>query len=463
MSSILIVEDNRPLASSFMEFLRCIGPEVSLAETGEAAWEMMTKAPPSVVLLDLRLPDMNGLELLTRAQAEGLPTSFVVVTADGSISQAVEAMRAGAEDFVVKPASPDRLRVTVQNALKRQALESQVRTYQEQLDRKGLGKIIGASLPMQAVYRIVESAAPSKATVFITGKSGTGKELCAEAIHSLSPRASKPFVALNCAAIPRELVESEIFGHVKGAFTGAAEGRVGAAGQAKGGTLFLDEICELAIDLQSKLLRFIQTGTYQRVGSSKTEKADIRFVCATNRDPLEEVRAGRFREDLYYRLHVIPIEMPPLCDRADDVINLAEAFLQRFAREERKKFKAFTPESQDRLLAYEWPGNVRELENAVQQIAVLHDGDAVTLEMLPSTVCESGLKMSDRQQTKPGGDKIEEAAAVQQPLWKIERDAIEKAIAACGGSIPKAAALLEVSPSTIYRKRESWVAEERLG
>jgi DNA-binding NtrC family response regulator len=283
-----------------MEFLRCIGPEVSLAETGEAAWEMMTKAPPSVVLLDLHLPDMNGLELLTRAQAEGLPTSFVVVTADGSISQAVEAMRAGAEDFVVKPASPDRLRVTVQNALKRQALESQVRTYQEQLDRKGLGKIIGASLPMQAVYRIVESAAPSKATVFITGKSGTGKELCAEAIHSLSPRASKPFVALNCAAIPRELVESEIFGHVKGAFTGAAEGRVGAAGQAKGGTLFLDEICELAIDLQSKLLRFIQTGTYQRVGSSKTEKADIRFVCATNRDPLEEVRAGRFREDLYY-------------------------------------------------------------------------------------------------------------------------------------------------------------------
>jgi DNA-binding NtrC family response regulator len=175
------------------------------------------------------------------------------------------------------------------------------------------------------------------------------------------------------------------------------------------------------------------------------------------------VRAGRFREDLYYRLHVIPIEMPPLCDRAGDVILLAETFLQRFAKEERKKFKGFTAESQDRLLAYDWPGNVRELENAVQQITVLHHGDAVTLEMLPSTVCESGLKMLDRQQAKPGGDKIEEAAAVQQPLWKIERDAIEKAIAACGGSIPKAAALLEVSPSTIYRKRESWVAEERLG
>lgn len=462
MSRILIVEDNRPLANSFAEILRDVASAVSIVETGEAAWEMMEKIPPAVVLLDLHLPDMNGLEVLSRAQSASLPTAFVVITADGSISQAVEAMRAGADDFVVKPASPDRLRTTVQNALKRQALEIEVRTYREQLDRKGLGKIIGASLPMQTVYRIVQSAAPSEATVFITGKSGTGKELCAEAIHALSSRADKPFVALNCAAIPRELIESEIFGHVKGAFTGASGERVGAAGQAKGGTLFLDEICELAFDLQSKLLRFIQTGTYQRVGSSKTEKADIRFICATNRDPLDEVRAGRFREDLYYRLHVIPIEMPPLCDRDGDVILLAEAFLQRFAKQEKKNLRSFTPESQEQLLAYDWPGNVRELENVVQRIVVLHDGDSVTPEMLPSTVSESRRTIVEPHRANRDLEMKEAIKEAQQPLWKIERDAIETAIAACGGSIPKAAALLEVSPSTIYRKRDSWLAEERL-
>jgi two-component system repressor protein LuxO len=380
----------------------------------------------------------------------------VVVTSDGSVDQAVEAIRAGAEDFIVKPASADRLRLTLANTIKRNRLEEEVRSFREEAARQGLGRMIGNSLAMQAAYQIVSAAAPSKATVFVTGQSGTGKELCAEAIHSLSPRADKPFIALNCAAIPRELIESEIFGHVKGAFTGAAAERIGAAGRADGGTLFLDEICEMGIDLQSKLLRFIQTETYQKVGSSRQEHADIRFVCATNREPLEEVRCGRFREDLYYRLHVIPVEMPALAARGGDIILLAESFLKRFSKTEDKRFGGLSPEAEERLLAYGWPGNVRELENLMHQVAVLHDGSEVTVEMLPPQVAKLEVAVSGRQRSQRENDPAARMQETIRPLWQIERDAIESAIAQCGGSIPKAARLLDVSPSTIYRKKEAW-------
>ena len=272
MTAILIVEDNQPLSRSYQEFLKPLGYNVSAADRGEVAWIAIQSSPPALVLLDLHLPDMLGLELIKRAKRDGLPCSFVVITSDGSIEQAIEAIRVGADDFIVKPANADRLRVTIANAVKRNKLEEQVRSYCEEAGRQGLGRMLGSSLAMQAVYRIVSSAAPSKATVFITGPSGTGKELCAEAIHTLSPRAGQPFVALNCAAIPKDLMESEIFGHVKGAFTGASAARTGAAGRADGGTLFLDEICEMELDLQSKLLRFIQTQSYQKVGGSTQER-----------------------------------------------------------------------------------------------------------------------------------------------------------------------------------------------
>jgi DNA-binding NtrC family response regulator len=303
---VLLVEDSPPLAHLYQNHLKDERIRLAAADTGAKALQILEQEAPDLVLLDLDLPDMNGLEILRAARHLGYSSSFVVITANGSIQNAVEAMQAGASDFIVKPFTKDRLKVTVANALEKQRLTQIVEHYREESEKAGLDRMIGASPAMQGVYRIVESAAPSRATVFILGESGTGKELCAEAIHRLSPRAGKPFVAINCAAIPRELMESEIFGHVEGAFTGATRDREGAAARANGGTLFLDEICEMDVELQSKLLRFIQTQTYQRVGGTRLERADIRFVCATNRDPLAEVRAGRFREDLYYRLHVIP-------------------------------------------------------------------------------------------------------------------------------------------------------------
>jgi two-component system repressor protein LuxO len=301
---------------------------------------------------------------------------------------------------------------------------------------------------MQAVYRVLETAAQSKATVFIAGESGTGKELAAEAVHRLSPRAAGPMVAINCAAIPRDLIESEIFGHVRGAFTGAVADRIGAAQAADGGTLFLDEVCEMDLSLQGKLLRFIQSGTFQPVGSTQVRRTDARFVCATNRDPLEEVRAGRFREDLYYRLHVVPVRLPPLRERGNDVIAIAEAMLANSAAEEGKRFRGFSEAAKAALLAHRWPGNVRELENAVRTAVVLHDGDWVEAPMLPLRVAMPAVAPV----------VAAEAARGIRPLADIEREAIERAVELCDGNVPKAAAQLGISPSTLYRKRAAWQA-----
>jgi two-component system repressor protein LuxO len=319
---------------------------------------------------------------------------------------------------------------------------------------------------MQGVYRTIESAAPSRATVFVTGESGTGKELCAEAIHAESPRRDRPFIALNCAAIPRDLMESEIFGHVKGAFTGAAGRRDGAASRADGGTLFLDEICEMDLDLQSKLLRFVQTGRFQRVGDSKEEQVDIRIVCATNRNPLDEVKAGRFREDLFYRLNVIPVHLPPLRDRGDDILAIAAELLRRMAREEDKDFSGFARPAADALLAWLWPGNVRELANVIRNVVVLNNGDKVAFEMLPAQFHHRSASAPASDTVTPAVIEAEQTATPElpvagtpaqiRPLWQEERDAIERAIALCDGNIPKAAALLEISASTIYRKRTAW-------
>ncbi|MEN8196089.1 MAG: sigma-54 dependent transcriptional regulator, partial [Pseudomonadota bacterium] len=331
-----------------------------------------------------------------------------------------------------------------------------------------------SSLAMQAVYRTVDATAASKATVFITGESGSGKEVAAEAIHCQSPRKNGPFIAINCGAIPKDLMESEIFGHVKGAFTGAHADRAGAASRASGGTLFLDEICEMDLALQTKLLRFIQTGTFQKVGGSKTEKVDVRFVCATNRDPLAEVEAGNFREDLYYRLHVIPINLPPLRDRDGDVIEIARHFLAEYAAEEGKVFKTFDPAAEKVFAGYKWPGNIRQMQNVIRNIVVLNDGTEVTLEMLPPPLnqsCKTLQEIPPSTEDTPrdaGEDVLTGPVALSEngdivPLWKVERDVIERAIDACEGNIPKAAAKLGVSPSTIYRKKLSWESEEAKG
>lgn len=465
-SSILIIEDTPSLAMVYQEYIRKEGSFTSkVVDTGKAALAKIAEKAPQVILLDLQLPDMNGIKILEYVKENNLSTSVVVVTANGSVSVAVEAMKQGAFDFLVKPFTADRLIVTLKNALERENLKSIVETYRQDFGREQFQQFIGSSDQMQTVYKSIESVASSKASVFITGESGTGKELCAEAIHKVSPRQKASFVALNCAAIPKDLIESEIFGHVKGAFTGATSDRIGAAKQSNGGTLFLDEICEMDLNLQSKLLRFIQTGTYQAVGSSKLEAVDVRFVCATNRDPLEAVNQGLFREDLYYRLHVVPIHMPSLHKRGDDVLLIAKSFLEKFSAEENKRFEDFNQEVQTRLKTYEWPGNVRQLQNIIRNIVVLHDGKEVTAEMLPPPLDQMGPGMKAAEAyVKDQMTRIESGESLSsiRPLWEIERDAIESAIALNDGNIPKAAAQLEISPSTIYRKKMSWEEEGKI-
>jgi two-component system repressor protein LuxO len=449
---LLLVEDTLSLATLYREFLRGEGHAIRHAPNLAEARRALAEAAPDAVLLDLRLPDGEGLDLLAEIRRAANPPPVVVMTAHGSVGNAVAAMRAGAADFLVKPFPAERLVVTLANVLERAALRREVETLAASAPRAGFAGFIGAAPAMQAVYRIIENAAASRATVFVTGESGTGKELAAEAVHALSPRREGPFVPLNCAAIPKDLIESEIFGHVRGAFTGAVSDRPGAARMADGGTLFLDEICEMDLALQGKLLRFIQTGSFVPVGATRPVSTDVRFVCATNRDPLAEVKAGRFREDLYYRLHVVPVALPPLRERGEDVVLLAEAFLARSAAEEGKRFLRFAPDALALLRAHRWPGNVRELENAIRTAVVLHDGEALTAAMLPVSV-HGGA--AEGAAPAPPARPADPARRIR-PLAEVERDAIEEAIRLCGGNIPKAAAFLGVSPSTLYRKREAW-------
>lgn len=482
--SVLIIEDSETLARTYSEYLRNEPYNVTTVGTGQEALAFINQNTPQAIILDLFLPDMNGMEILKHVQKEKMPTSVIVNTADDSVDVAVEAMRHGSFDFIVKPFNANRFKVTVLNAIEHQRLSQIAEVFEEDFARENFCKFIGSSLAMQRTYRIIESAAPSIASVFIMGESGTGKELCAEAIHQLSSRSENAFITLNAAAIPTDLLESEIFGHVKGAFTGASSERFGAASRADKGCLFLDEICEMNYDLQSKLLRFIQSNTFQKVGGNSLEKVDVRFICATNRDIHKEVREGRFREDLFYRLHVIPINLPPLRDRENDILTIANKFLQDFAREENKVFTHFTPEVELIFRTYNWPGNVRQLQNIVRNIVVLNSGNIVTHAMLPPPLDEielhpDSLPLPISTPVPPPREFQPQVSIVEtptpeintpsdvnpilevRPLWIIERDAIEDAIDKCGGNIPKAAALLDISASTIYRKRQCWKDNHR--
>ncbi|MEI9986283.1 MAG: sigma-54 dependent transcriptional regulator [Aliidongia sp.] len=471
---ILVVEDSTAVLEMVARQLAALNFPVRGAGTLAEARSLLAGPVPAVaVLLDLRLPDGDGMALLRELRGGKTDPAVIVMTAHGSIDNAVDAMRDGADDFLVKPFAAARLQTTTRLAIDRRRLVRLVRTVSPGLSDDRFEGFIGADLSMQAVYRMIEQAARSKATVFITGESGTGKELCAEAIHRRSDRRSRRFVALNCGAIPKDLMESEIFGHVKGSFTGATADREGAAARADGGTLFLDEIGEMAPGLQVKLLRFLQTGAIQRVGSDRTATVDVRIVCATNRDPMAEVAAGRFREDLYYRLYVIPLHLPPLRERGGDIVKLARYFLTQFAEEEGRSFAGFAPEAEAVLAAYFWPGNVRELQNAIRNIVVLNDAERVGLEMIPPSIrgtaagrrAEPGLSVAVARPAwdagMPDTDALDIAvtsgdADAIRPLADCERDIIEAAIRACGGNMTEAAKRLGISSKTIYRKRQEW-------
>lgn len=434
-------------------------------------------------ILIIDLETIGGDEAL-EAYAVRCPKAVILaVSSMGSVSRAVSAMRAGAHDFLTKPFSLDALASKISFQLQQRrpvtkpCQQTPDRTIQieavsqdnlpaprslpEPKQALGLDRLIGTSPAMLDIHDQVRRMAPSQAPVFITGESGTGKELCAAAVHELSDRNSGRFVTLNCAAIPRDLIESEIFGYVRGAFTGAADNRAGAAEQADGGTLFLDEIGEMDLLLQSKLLRFLQTGTFQRLGDTASRKVDARIICATNRDPLTEITAGRFREDLYYRLHVLPVHLPALRERREDILPLAEAFLKRYSGEERRNFHGFDADAEARIVSYGWPGNVRQLENTIRQIVVMNDGAAVTHEMLPLVIRDAQSRPNgiiDLSRERSRAAPASRPFGAIEPLWAQERRIIEDALDAFDGNIAMAAAALEISPSTIYRKKQSWSA-----
>jgi DNA-binding NtrC family response regulator len=499
MAELVLIVDDDPVQRRLLENMASrFGYEVIVADGGDAAVAAFTgpdAARIDCMILDLVMPDLDGYGVLTRMHEAGLNIPVIVQTAHGGIDTVVSAMRAGATDFVVKPVGAERLQVSLRNALSVSALETEF----QRLKRSRSGTltfrdIITRNTRMQAVLRTAEKAAASLFPVLVEGESGVGKELIARAIHGSGERRAKPFVAVNCGAIPDNLVESMLFGHEKGAFTGATDRHVGKFVEASGGTLFLDEIGELPPAAQVKLLRAIQEGQVDPVGGKKPIKVDVRIISATNRNLIADVKTGRFREDLFYRLHVFPITVPPLRERPEDIADLVRHFLIRFAAEEGKRIRAVTGEALSLLNAHPWPGNVRQLENAVFRAVVLADGDEVGANEFPQLALHATrvtapaivpTVLQADESPRPAGEAVsaaplilEEAPAMSphpadaatgtgadaltlvdaagnvRPLDEIEADVIRFAIARYRGQMSEVARRLKIGRSTLYRKLE---------
>jgi DNA-binding NtrC family response regulator len=487
MATILIVDDD-PVQRRLVEaMVRRFGYEAVIAEGGEAAVKALTggdEARIDCVVLDLVMPDLDGLGVLSRMREAGIATPVIVQTAHGGIDNVISAMRAGAADFVVKPVGAERLQVSLRNALAASALESEI----QRMKRSHSGTltfkdIVTRSPRMHAVQRQAEKAAASTIPVLIEGASGVGKELVARAIHGCGERRAKPFVAVNCGAIPDNLVESLLFGHEKGAFTGATERHTGKFVEASGGTLFLDEVGELPPAAQVKLLRAVQEGEVEPVGARKPVKVDVRLISATNRDLIAEVKQGRFREDLFYRLHVFPLSVPTLAERPEDIPDLVLHFLARCAAEEGKRIRAVSPAALALLRAYAWPGNVRQLENAVFRAVVLADGDEIGVDEFPQiaaqmaghrpsheerpaaapevpTMIVDDLPLAAHTPFVPAEAMLPAAGSLilldahgdVRPLEEIENEALRFAITHYRGQMSEVARRLRIGRSTLYRK-----------
>jgi two-component system response regulator HydG len=447
---VLVVDDEANARSGLEKLLRLEKYDVDLAEDGLAALEVVGERIPDVVVTDLKMPRMDGLELLARLRETHPDLPVIVVTAFGDVSTAVRAMREGADHYLVKPVDFDELDMAISRALERRDLRLEAEQLRRQLreqDHSGLAGILGTSPAMQRVYRVVSQVAPARATVLITGESGTGKGELARAIHEKSPRTSKPFVTLHCAALAESLLESELFGHERGSFTGADRRRIGRFEQANGGTLFLDEVGEIPPSIQVKLLRVLQERTFERVGGNEAIKVDVRLIAATNRDLAADAADGRFREDLYYRLNVVHIEMPPLRARGNDLMQLIEHFLVRYAKENDKVVEGFTDRAMVKLLAHRWPGNVRELENVVERAVVLAEGAYIDEGELPLELATPGTR---------NGPQIPGAT-----MAEIEKHAILTTLEAVDGSTSRAAEMLDLSVRTIqYRIHQYGLAQK---
>jgi DNA-binding NtrC family response regulator len=438
---VLLVDDDPDFCEALGDRLRALGWEVAVADRGPEALRLCREEPPAIVLLDLVLPGMDGIAVLETIRREEPDVVVIVITGHGTIARAVEAMKKGAYDFVAKPVDPRHLEIVLGKALERQALRDANALLSSEVGDR-YAAIVGDSPQMRAVLDVARRAAPSGATLLLLGESGTGKEVIARAVHRWSRRADQPFVVVNCVALSEELLESELFGHEKGAFTGAHQQKRGKLEVAHGGTVFLDEIGDIRPALQAKLLRVLQDQTFERVGGTRQISTDVRFVAATNRDLRAAVRDGLFRLDLYYRLDVVSVTLPPLRERAGDVPALAQHFLERYRRELKRELRGITPEALGCLRRYAWPGNVRELENVVERAAVLADGPEVTARDLPAEIREAGLT---------DGLGREPARTYHAAVEEFKRGLIASTLRRTGGNRTRAARLLGLQRTYLAR------------
>ena len=442
---VLIVEDEPSTRLGLTELVRTWGFTAESAADGEEALQSITSFRPSIIITDLVMPRMGGLDLLKALKQDDAGCTVVLLTAQGSVESAVEAIKEGAYDYLTKPIEPQRLKILLDKIVERQDTLREVKVLRRQLREQGsFGSMIGSSASMRKVYQIVEQAAPTSASVLIWGESGTGKELVAKTIHQLSPRAQQPFVPINCAAIPETLLESEIFGHERGAFTGATDRREGCFELADRGTLFMDEIAEMTPATQVKLLRVLQERTFRRLGGRNEQSVDVRVIAATNVVPIDAVKSGKLREDLFYRLHVFAIELPPLRQRKDDLPLLIQSFITEFNSRNNKHVSAVEPAAMKVLEQYNWPGNVRELRNVVERAVILSSGDFLELKHLPPYV-------SDVPAPAPppvGGSALTPGMTVEEAENRLILLTLDHA----RGNKTRAAEILGISLKTLHNK-----------
>ncbi|MBM3751045.1 MAG: sigma-54-dependent Fis family transcriptional regulator [Acidimicrobiia bacterium] len=448
MAVILIVDDEAGVRSSLAGVLRDEGYQVDTVDSGEACLEQVRRKAYDVLLLDIWLPGLDGLDTLEQLRARGLEAEVIMISGHGNIENAVRATKLGAFDFIEKPLSLEKTVLVVRNAIRQHQLEVENRALRARVDRRFV--IVGESSAIGRLREQIAMAAPTNGRVLISGENGTGKELVARHIHLLSQRQEKPFIEVNCAAIPEELIESELFGHTRGAFTGAVADRRGKFELAHSGTLFLDEIGDMSLKTQAKVLRALQEQVIEPVGGQHSVRVDVRIIAATNKDLLDEIRAGRFREDLFFRLNVIPIHVPPLRERGDDVVLLARHFITEIAREYGRRLKQLTPEAEAVLRAFRWPGNVRELRNVIERVMIMVPGEQISAADL------AFLGVSSPAHVRGVGAASLLPASEVLPLYSArddwEREYIRAALAACDGNISRTADVLGVERSNLYRK-----------
>ena len=446
MDHILVVDDEKGIQTSLKQILEYENYQVSVASNGEEALERIRAGGHELVLLDIKMPGMDGIEVLREAMKIQRDLTVVMISGHGTVQTAVDATKLGAFDFLEKPLDRDRLLLTIRNGLAQRRLTVENQLFRESLEEKY--RIIGNSPAINEILRTIEKVGPTNGRVLITGANGSGKELVARALHRASPRVDRPFVEVNCAAIPEELIESELFGHEKGSFTGATSQRIGKFELADGGVLFLDEIGDMSLSAQSKVLRALELGEVARVGGGRTIQVDVRVLAATNKDIQKEVREGTFREDLFYRLNVVPIHVPSLVERRDDIPLLARHFMERYCVENGLPVLTLTREVLDRLSSLSWPGNVRELRNTIERIVILADSDTIGLDDLPPMGGESDDWVSD--------EILGEGATFQEFKDRAEQAYLQKKLEANNWSVARTARELGMQRSNIYKKIEKY-------